>query len=183
MSVLVERKQNGSSNTARPHGITPSSVGSVTLGNGRLVREPQSKSKSSAAGGLLPAAPSGKSGADGGAKKMNKMAVQKVDGGVCDLLSTVPQVVLYQYEADSNTWVRTTCACVYDTISRVVSVQFVLVHTEHIFYKCACVHVVHVHVCVYMCEFCRNGHVLRELCLSTAGTQYCVCVCVWSVYM
>jgi hypothetical protein len=38
---------------------------------------------------------------------MNMMAVQRVDPGLCDILSTVPQVVLYQYESNSNTWERT----------------------------------------------------------------------------
>ena len=147
MSVLVERKQNGSSNTARPHGITPSSVGSVTLGNGRVVREPQSKSKNSAAGGLLPAAPSGRSGADGGAKKMNKMAVQKVDGGVCDLLSTVPQVVLYQYEADSNTWVRTSPLILY----LVWPVCNLFLCTRNIFFTNVHVYMLYMYMYVYIC--------------------------------
>lgn len=41
-------------------------------------------------------------------EKMNRQAVERVDSHVVDLLSTVPQVVLYQYDESSNTWVSLT---------------------------------------------------------------------------
>ena len=37
--------------------------------------------------------------------KMNLMTVRKLDTSVIRIESTVPQVVLYQYESTSNTWV------------------------------------------------------------------------------
>lgn len=43
--------------------------------------------------------------------EMNMIAVQRVDGSVNHLLATVPQVVLYQYEASSNIWVRFCVSC------------------------------------------------------------------------
>ena len=37
--------------------------------------------------------------------KMNLGAIQRLDSRVSALLSTVPQVILYQYEESSGTWV------------------------------------------------------------------------------
>lgn len=41
--------------------------------------------------------------------KMNLMAIRKVDPNVLGIVSTVPQVVLYQYESSSNEWVSFMC--------------------------------------------------------------------------
>ena len=38
--------------------------------------------------------------------KMNLMAIRRIDGQVEAIHSTVPQVVLYQYDDTNNTWVR-----------------------------------------------------------------------------
>ena len=94
MSVLVEHKENTTPGNSRPNcGGPPSSTSVIKRG----VRERQ-KVESSA-----------ESRAPGdGAKEMNIMAVERVDPGLCDILSTVPQVVLYQYESNSNTWVSYT---------------------------------------------------------------------------
>jgi len=37
--------------------------------------------------------------------KMNLMAIRRIDSQVETIHSTVPQVVLYQYEGTNNTWV------------------------------------------------------------------------------
>ena len=108
MSVLVERKQNTSPSSSRSHRPAP---GGATPGKGRD-REKVTKMRgaAAAAGGGSPA----RNGVGSGAEKMNMMAVRRADSGVHGLLSTVPQVVLYQYETDSNTWVSVyTCTCTY----------------------------------------------------------------------
>ena len=92
MSVLVEHKENATPCNGSTNRATPSTKRSARDG------QKVNKVKSSADPASL--------GDGGGAKKMNMIAVQRVDSGLCDLLSTVPQVVLYQYEANSNTWVR-----------------------------------------------------------------------------
>ena len=38
--------------------------------------------------------------------KMNLMAIRKIDSQVETICSTVPHVVLYQYDGANNTWVR-----------------------------------------------------------------------------
>ena len=43
--------------------------------------------------------------------KINLMAIRKVDPNVLGIVSTVPQVVLYQYQSSSNEWVSV-CVCV-----------------------------------------------------------------------
>ena len=40
-----------------------------------------------------------------GKEEMNLMAVRKVDANVTDILSTVPQVMLYEYDQSSGEWV------------------------------------------------------------------------------
>lgn len=65
--------------------------------------------------------------------KMNLLTVQKLDTSVVRIESTVPQVVLYQYEASSNTWVRYTLLCftVLYTIFHIDSASIV---------KCLCLY-------------------------------------------
>ena len=41
--------------------------------------------------------------------KMNLTAVRRIDDCVTDLISTVPRVILYEYEQAANTWV----SCLY----------------------------------------------------------------------
>ena len=50
--------------------------------------------------------PSGETAGQPKVEEMNLAAVQRVDGRARALVSTVPRVVLYQYENSSNTWVR-----------------------------------------------------------------------------
>ena len=90
MSVLVERKGNTAPYSGGPNRGGHSSTSGAMKGG---VRERQKAVDSTGA----PA---------DGAKKMNMIAVQRVDPCLIDILSTVPQVVLYQYETNSNTWVR-----------------------------------------------------------------------------
>ena len=102
MSVLVDRKKP----TAPYYGKSPQNSASVrnaaTL-KGERQKENQSKVSS---GPATAVAEGGRTGAMTGVEKMNMIAIQRVDSHVRDLLSTVPQVVLYQYEAEGNIWVR-----------------------------------------------------------------------------
>ena len=46
--------------------------------------------------------------------KMNLMAVRKSDSYATEIISTVPQVVVYKYEGANNTWVSVGgCGCYY----------------------------------------------------------------------
>ena len=51
-----------------------------------------------------------------GKEEINLMAVRKVDPSVSDILSTVPQVMLYEYDQTSGEWVSPyslDCLCVH----------------------------------------------------------------------
>ena len=103
MSVLVDRKKPASFS-----GGKPPSRSTAALKGSRESQKEQGKQLSSAsvpAGGAATAVPAVSKPAPG-VEQMNLMAIQRVDSDVLDLLSTVPQVVLYQYEEESNTWVR-----------------------------------------------------------------------------
>ena len=102
MSVLVDHKKPPS---APHHGKSQQSsapVRNAVISKGNVRKDNQFQGSS---GSSVAVADGGRTGVE----KMNMIAIGRVDGHVCDLLSTVPQVVLYQYEEEANVWVRGSC--------------------------------------------------------------------------
>lgn len=101
MSVLVDRKKPASYNGRSQNSIP---VRSTAISKGK--REVQQEGDFNSVGSSeIVTAPVNRSGVAGAEERMNRKAVERVDSHVVELLSTVPQVVLYQYEESSNTWV------------------------------------------------------------------------------
>ena len=53
----------------------------------------------------------GRSASAGKVARMNLNTVRTLDSSVVDIKSTVPQVVVYQYDSSSATWVRLLIGC------------------------------------------------------------------------
>lgn len=102
MSVIVDHKKTAAPYNGKLQSLTP--VKNTAPSKGR--REEQKTNNFESSSGSAVAAVVGNSAGLNGVEKMNMMAIQRVDSHVLGLLSTVPQVVLYQYETQSNTWVR-----------------------------------------------------------------------------
>lgn len=101
MSVVVDRKKPASYNGKSPN-CAP--IRSMAASKGSRDTQAQGDFSGIGSSGFV-AAPVNRSGVAGAEEKMNRKAVERVDSHVVELLSTVPQVVLYQYEEWSNTWV------------------------------------------------------------------------------
>ena len=110
MSVVVDRKDTASpyhGKAAHSHlsSMRNAATTAALKGTGEWERQKTNISKNTSAAGMNTAVSVLGYGNRTDAEQLNMMAVQRVDKHVFDLLSTVPQVVLYQYEADSNIWV------------------------------------------------------------------------------
>ena len=101
MSVLVDRKKPASYSGRSQNSVA---IRSTAISKGK--REVQKDEGFNSVGSSeITTAPVNRSGVAGAEERMNRKAVERVDSHVVELLSTVPQVVLYQYEGSSNTWV------------------------------------------------------------------------------
>lgn len=101
MSVLVDRKKPASYSGRSQNSV---SIRSTAISKGKREVQ-QDEGFNSVSSSEIATAPVNRAGVAGAEERMNRKAVERVDSHVVELLSTVPQVVLYQYEGSSNTWV------------------------------------------------------------------------------
>jgi hypothetical protein len=104
MSVLVDRKKPAAPHYGKSQ-QNSASVQNMAVSKGSAREEQKENQLKGASGSVTAVTVGGRTEVVTGVEKMNMIAIQRVDGHVRDLLSTVPQVVLYQYEAEANIWV------------------------------------------------------------------------------